>query len=243
MHSCILFFCIIKNMKNIAVLLMGGDGTRFNQNKPKQFYLYHNKPLFIYCLQTFAKFNNFIEICLVINTKYTSLIKKYLNLYKLENKITLIEKGLTRAESLFNAICYIKKQYDEPIKIISHDIARTFVSKSIIQEHINLKLNPQTVINTILPLSDSIIKINKNKINTLDRNKYFLIQTPQSFNSKELYELIHKHYQKYLTYNDLCSFAIAKKYECNNVLGNSLNFKITNKSDIDLLNLNKINSY
>lgn len=224
-------------MKNIAVLLMGGVGSRFNAKTPKQFYLIKKIPLFIYCLKTFTKLKGFTEIVLVINPTHKKKVTKYLKQYKLINKITLINGSTSRAFSLLNAIKYVVDNYKEDAKIISHDVARAFVPLNIINEHLLARLKPTEVISTVIPCTDALLKIQGNSFATINRADYLIMQTPQTFNARAIYSLIMNHLSNYDDYQDLCSFAIAYGKKNRNILGSKLNFKITTPEDIALLKL------
>ena len=224
-------------MKIVAALLMGGIGTRFDAKTPKQFYLIKKIPVFIYCLQTFCKIKKINEILLVINPLHKNKVKKYLTQYKLQNKVTLINGDSSRAFSLLNAIKYVINHYQTDVKIISHDVARAFVSSNIIKQHVNLQLQDHEVISTVINCTDALLKINHDTFSTVNRNEYLMMQTPQTFKAKDIYDLIMKHLKTYNQYNDLCSFAIAHGNKNRNILGSKLNFKITTMEDIALLKL------
>ena len=234
---CIFFLLIFKVMKNIAILLMGGVGKRFSIKTPKQFYLIQNIPVFIYCLRTFVKIKSICEIILVINPSHLKKVTAYLKRYKLFSKITLINGSTSRAFSLLNGIKYVVDNYKDDVKIISHDVARAFVSKNIINEHIKVILLPNEVISTVIPCADALLKINVADFSPVNRDDYLIMQTPQSFNARNLYSLIMNNINSYDKYQDLCSFAIANGYKNSNILGNKLNFKITTTQDIALLYL------
>ena len=224
-------------MKNIEVLLMGGVGNRFSAKTPKQFYLIKKIPVFIYCLKTFSKIKGINEIILVINPSHLKLVTKYLKRYKLARKITLVNGSTSRGLSLLNAIKYVVDNYKEDVKIISHDVARAFIPSSIINENVQAKLFSNEVISTILPCTDALLKINGTGFSPVNRNDYLIMQTPQTFNARNIYSLIMNHLTTYDEYQDLCSFAIAYGYKNRNILGSKLNFKITTIEDIALLKL------
>ncbi len=57
---------------NIAVLLMGGSGSRIHSDKPKQFIKVNNKLIYQYCLDQFVSNKHIDKIILVCNDKYLS---------------------------------------------------------------------------------------------------------------------------------------------------------------------------
>ena len=55
---------------NIAIILFGGNGTRFGYDLPKQFYNLKNHPLCYYSIKSFNDCSKIDSIALVIDNKY-----------------------------------------------------------------------------------------------------------------------------------------------------------------------------
>lgn len=219
-------------MKNIALLLMGGIGNRFKSKKPKQFYSFYQTPLFVYTLINFCKVDNLSAIVIVLDFKYLSYVKKWIRKMHLRHNFYFAHNGSTRYESLLNGITYINKKFCGVIKVISHDMVRPFIPSIIIKKHVNTNLKTNEMINTIIPLADSIIKYKNNSYNLLKRDDLYLIQTPQTFISSTLSNLIYKHFNEYKQYTDICSFGIKYHLKIKNVVGDATNFKVTKLDDL-----------
>lgn len=236
-------------MKNLALLLMAGKSERFNAKKPKQFQMINNVPLFIYAIDTFYKNKKINKIYLVIDFNYYDLVLKWLKKFNYNlRKIKLISGSTTRMLSLFNGTKEILNDFkNEDVKVISHDVARCFVESKIVNKHVNISLKNGEMINTVLPLNDSIIKIENNAYKILDRSNIFIIQTPQTFINSDVYKILNDNFYKVNNFNDICSLGISFNLKIReNVKGSLLNYKITLKDDLlfvsgMLKNMNKFN--
>ena len=111
--------------KVYGVVLAGGIGSRMgNAEKPKQFLEIGSRPVIIHTLEKFVLHPGFDEV-LVLSPKawvsYTrDIIRKYI---PSASRIPVLEGGVTRNETIMNAIRYIEEQgdLDEDTIIVTHD--------------------------------------------------------------------------------------------------------------------------
>jgi len=167
------------------ILLAGGDSRRFKSNIPKQYHKIGQKTLIDITINKIKEFREIKRIIFVYNRKHKKYLKK--NSHKI---IEFVEGGKNRKESTFKALNYLKKQNARG-KVLIHDAARpNFSTKLLKNILINSKKN-RTVI-PILKLQDALKeKLKKKEILNLERKKFFLTQTPQSYNLTEIFQL-HK---------------------------------------------------
>ena len=213
---------------NIGVILASGKGERINNSDIKKCFIeVCDKPLFSYSLKTFADNQNIDLVYLVIPNDYSDKIdKKYLS-----NKVKLVDGGLTRQESVYNALKKIKEDFiDENPYILIHDGARALIDEDIINEHIKLKDRFDANF-TALMCVDSLVKINNNLYNgNVDRNKIYTEQTPTS---SYLNNFIYAFNNTKID-NSTDDVTILKEagFNINLILGNRNNFKVTYKEDL-----------
>ena len=221
---------------NIAVILIGGNGTRMSSSLPKQFIKVNEKEIFIHTVEKFV-FHPLIDRCLlVINEMFKDDYIKILESHNLLNKVELCFGGATRQESSFNALKHLKNSnaLDEDI-ILFHDGARPMLTKEIITNNIEKCLDDNAVISTVIPMVDTLV----NKENELiDRNSVYVVQTPQTFKLKDAYEVHIKANENNIT-NSGDDVLLAKHFnkKISYVDGSRMNIKITTKDDLELLNL------
>ena len=233
-----------------GVILAAGSGRRMNLKLKKQYISINNKPVFYYSVDKFLKIKSIGKIILVINEsdKNNNYIKKFIakyNKYIINNKICIITGGRERYDSVYSSLKYIESYYTikSDDKIIIHDSARPNVEISDIKRLIN-KLNKYKAITLACKLSDTIKEISqsltsiKKVVKTLDRTKYYLIQTPQGFNLKLLNECYNRFYlskTKIKITDDLQLIERFSKTKTYVIDSSSLNLKITTQNDLNMI--------
>ena len=216
---------------NIGIILLAGNGTRLNNETPKQFIKVNNIPLYLYSVNTFIAHANIDKVLLITRNEDISRVKK--ELQKQEKVMDVISGGETRQLSVYNALTYLKKKgiKDDDFVLI-HDAARANISASIITESL-IKLEENHAVNTVIPLSDSCIEVTDENIKSLDRGKIFLSQTPQSFHFGDIYMCHLKLLEEGITNSsDDISIALRFNIPVGLINGSKLNFKITTHEDL-----------
>ena len=207
------------------ILLGAGISNRFKSNTPKQYHKIAGKTLVEFSIDKIRKFKEIKKIVFVYNKKH----KKYLKKITLTN-VKLIEGGNSRSESTYKALYYLKNQKTKG-NVMIHDAARPNFSKKLINNIIIGSKKKKTII-PILKLQDAL-KEKRNKIYNIKKKKFFLTQTPQSFDFNEIYELHKKQKKKY---RDDDFSLVDSNYKVKFIKGEKRNFKITDFEDLALLN-------
>lgn len=233
-----------------AILLAAGRSNRMKTKEKKQFITINNKPILFYSIDKFLKLKEIEKILIVINKNDKSnkviklLLKKY-SKYFISNKFFLIFGGKERFDSVSNALNFIN-QYNNissTDKVIIHDSARPNFS---IQDVNNLlvTLNKYKSVSLSYKLSDSIKRIKKsdNELfevsESVDRDKYHLVSTPQGFQLKLLIECYDKFYKSTLNYkitDDLQIIEYFSKQKSYLIDSKQSNIKITTKDDLNMI--------
>lgn len=222
---------------NIALIVASGKGTRLGENTPKQFLSILGTPLIVRTVSTFNKHNQIDKIVIVTNEEYISSVKEWVDEYKL-NKVEIITKGgETRQASVFNGLKAIKEIVNENDIILIHDCARVLVSEEIITNNIETAIKYNAV-TTVISASDTVIKSSGSLVleETLNREEIYLSQTPQSFKFALIYEAHLIASNK--TIPNVTDDAMLARHNGNKVYlvqGDRLNFKVTTKEDLKLL--------
>lgn len=215
-------------MKNIAVIVAAGSGTRFGSDIPKQFLLLENKEILAYSLETFSACKNIDEIVVVINENYRENYLKIINKYKIGKITALVEGGNSRQKSVQNAIEFIASKYDEAI-ILVHDAARPYVSERIIDDNIDA-VKVYKCCTTAVKSTNSVYLTSEGKfVKEVNREDVYLAQTPQSgYLSifKKGFENINE------IYTDEAAIFAQLGYVPHIVVGEEKNIKITYQDDI-----------
>ena len=223
-------------MKNIAIILAGGSGSRFGLNIPKQFAKVAGKTLIEHTLDTFQKNNLIDEICIVIKADWIDKIEEIVINGSYSKVKKVLNGGEERKDSSLCAInAYKTEENALNYNMIFHDAVRPFVTDGIIQKCIE-GLSHYSAIDVAIPATDTIIEV-KNSIitNIPNRSDMMQGQTPQCFKLKTIlnaYEIAQN--DPKLKATDDCG--IVRKYlpkeEIYVVEGSVENIKITYEQDI-----------
>jgi len=207
-------------MNNYFVILAAGKGKRFDKNKAKQFFKYKNKEIIDHSIEKSIQSKLFKKIIVVANSPNLLKNKEYFK------SISIIKGGKERSDSSLLALKYIKKF--KPKNVLIHDAARPHFSIKLLKNLIdNLEKNKAVV--PFIKTNDSIKYQIKNEFYNMNRKNTFLIQTPQAFRYKDLFNLANKEKSKI---NDESTLFIKNDYKIKFINGEKINKKITFKDDL-----------
>jgi 2-C-methyl-D-erythritol 4-phosphate cytidylyltransferase len=168
----------------VAVVLGGGTGTRFGAALPKQLLALNGRTLVEHCVAAFAGVPRIDgapgidEILLVMPLAYHDEAKRLVG----GQVSAIIEGGVSRSDSVRNALAHIGARYDEAeTGVLIHDAARPLVTRQIITDCI-AALNEHDAIGTAVPTSDTILAVQDGVIaHVPPRETLYRAQTPQCF--------------------------------------------------------------
>jgi 2-C-methyl-D-erythritol 4-phosphate cytidylyltransferase len=164
------------NIKEYALIVAGGKGTRIKSKLPKQFLDLNGKPVLLHTLEAFIRYSEKIEIVLVLPQDDFSLWKEITDRHHFTYPLTLQKGGDTRFQSVRNGL---EKIY-EPGLVAIHDGVRPLVSEDIIGASFRLAAVHQSAVAAVR-LKESIRMTDQNNTQAVDRSRFRLIQTPQTF--------------------------------------------------------------
>ncbi|EEB15835.1 2-C-methyl-D-erythritol 4-phosphate cytidylyltransferase, putative [Pediculus humanus corporis] len=178
---------------DVAVVVpMAGCSERFPSSCQKQYYNILGKPLFLYCVEKFYKFNYIKKICLVCDKIdfVEDILKK--NFSGLE-KFLIVKGGASRHISIKNGLTQLSKYGNIFKVVVIHDGVRPFICEEFL-----CKIISQSALHgaagATRPLISTIIKPNEEEFveSCLIRNEYIRSETPQAF----LFHIIFNAYEK-----------------------------------------------
>ena len=220
-------------MKNIALILASGTGSRCNLGIPKQFAKINNKTILEYTVNAFETHELIDEIYLVTSKEFLEKVKELTKNYKKVQKV--IQGGKTRKDSSYNGISAIN---EIEAKVLIHDGVRPLISKDIITNCIK-ELEEKSAICVAIDSTDTLYEINENNtIKAIPQRKFLKrAQTPQCFKLsliKKAHELANNDPNCLVT--DDCG--LVQYYNLTDIYltqGDENNIKITYKEDLDFV--------
>ena len=173
-----------RNNKKISLILAAaGLGTRFSSEIPKQYFKIDNQTILEKTLNIFINISAIKKIVIPLH-KNDKEFKK-LDLPDGLNIVT-VTGGETRAESVLQAL----KLVDKEDYVIVHDAVRPFIDQKDIHLLIDEFENQnEDCLVYGLPVYESLKNINRETLfveKSVDRNDFYLAQTPQITKAKSL---------------------------------------------------------
>jgi len=212
-------------MKYYAIIVAGGSGQRMKSSVPKQFIELNGKPILMHTLEKFYCAKSSIEIIVVLpkshHNTWTTLCQKHQ--FTIPHQIC--EGGTSRFQSVKNGL----EVCTEESLIAVHDGVRPLISPDFILTLYKETESKKAVI-PVIPVVESIRKVDGDSSESLDRSQYYLVQTPQCFTSK----LLHKAYQQeeQNTFTDDASVVETLGGKVHLFEGEAYNIKITSPKDL-----------
>lgn len=167
---------------NIALIIAGGNGTRMNQDIPKQFINVKDKPIIIYTLEAFQKHPDIDEIAVVCIKGWENILRAYCKQFNITKLKWIIEGGENGQSSIRNGVYCLEKQYDANDIILVHDAIRPMLSQEIISDAIVTCTKYGSAIVSV-PCAEAILE-KEDEIScstSIPRDKLLRTQTPQVF--------------------------------------------------------------
>ncbi len=173
-----------RKMRNIAVILAGGIGSRVGGETPKQLLpLADGRSILEHSIDAFEASPSIDEIVVVMHPDHISSLQKLCQSNHWQKLTKIIPGGAERWESSYNAIkaCTESANLDEPLSLLLHDAARPFVSQRIIAD-VCQALETHEAVTVAVPVTDTIYEVWNNEVQEVKNRRDFMrAQTPQAF--------------------------------------------------------------
>jgi len=214
-------------VRKFALIVAGGSGSRMNSRVPKQFHLIKGKPLLMHTFDAFLKSDPDFEFVLVLPGNQITRWKELCNKYRFSRNHTIAGGGETRFQSVKNGL---KKIQDEGIVFI-HDGVRPLVSAQTIQNCFKTALEKGNAL-PVIPPAESVREIFDGENRAVNRERFLLVQTPQTFRVSLIKKAYSRHFSEKFT--DDASVLESAGEKIHLVEGNRENIKITYPGDLTI---------
>lgn len=208
-----------------AIIVAGGKGTRIKSKLPKQFLELTGKPILLHTLEAFYRYSENITIVLVLPEDDFAIWNDICKKYNFTKPILLQKGGETRFQSVKNGL----EKITGPGLVAVHDGVRPLVSEDIIGASFRLAAVHQSAVAAVR-LKESIRMTDQDNTKAMDRSRFRLIQTPQTFSI----DLIKQAYQlkEDVTMTDDASVVEKLGHTISLFEGSYENIKITTPEDL-----------
>ncbi|MDU1891192.1 MAG: 2-C-methyl-D-erythritol 4-phosphate cytidylyltransferase [Dysgonomonas sp.] len=214
-------------MKNNVIIVAGGKGLRMGSDLPKQFIPICGKPVLMHTLETFYRFDNNINIILVLPISHQTYWKELCGDYKFNIPHKIAMGGDTRFHSVKNGLKLIEEGL-----VAVQDGVRPFGSiEMIIRCFEAAKIYKASI--PVIDSTDSLRELTSDgKSKIIDRSKIKLVQTPQVFH----YDILNQAYETEFkeTFTDDASVVESMGVDIHLVEGEITNIKLTTPLDLKI---------
>lgn len=171
---------------NIAIILAGGQGTRTEQDIPKQFMNVNDKPLIIYTLENFEKHPEIDGILVVCLEGWHEILRAYARQYHIDKLKWIVSGGNNGQESTANGIHGLNGICSENDIVMVHDAIRPYVPKGVIQDAIAVCRKYGSGLSAVR-CQETIVKTENGISGTegISRQNIMRVQTPQAYEYKK----------------------------------------------------------
>lgn len=214
-------------MKKIAIIVAAGNGSRMNNEIPKQFLLLNHKPLLYYSIHAFMEAFDDTAIILVLPHDHIAKGQEIIDGYFDNSRVQICAGGRTRFHSVKNGLSLINE--DEETIIFVHDGVRCLLTSELVKRCYKSAVKFGSAIPAVA-CKESIRIIEEDENRALDRNQIRLIQTPQTFHNKILLPAFNIDYKEPFT--DEAAVVEAFGLKVHLIEGEENNIKITTPLDL-----------
>lgn len=213
-------------MYRTALIVAGGKGLRMGSELPKQFLPIGGKPVLMHTLEAFHRFDKRMQLILVLPQEQQGFWRELCETHGFNIRHEIADGGETRFHSVKNGLALINGIGG---MVGVHDGVRPFVSQEVIARCFREAAVRKAVI-PVIDVVETVRHLTGSGSETINRNDYKLVQTPQVFDA----DLLRRAYEQEFTpfFTDDASVVEAIGVPVHLVEGNRENIKITTPFDL-----------
>ena len=212
-------------MRKSVIIVAGGSGSRMGSKLPKQFILLENRPILMWTISCFIRYDFTIPVVVVLPESQIDYWKELCTKYAFNHSHRVVIGGETRFHSVKNGLDAL----EETDLIAIHDGVRPFVSQVTIENCFNQAAKTGAAI-PVLPVNETLRTGTMEQSRTVDRTIFYTVQTPQVFQTSLLKEAYTQTWDAVFT--DDASVVENRGFPVIMVPGNRDNIKVTHSEDL-----------
>jgi 2-C-methyl-D-erythritol 4-phosphate cytidylyltransferase len=212
-----------------VIITAGGIGKRMGGAVPKQFMLLAGRPVLAHTLERFHALLPDAQFILTLPSEWQTYWKELVEQYAIEVPHVLTDGGAERFHSVKNALALATGSV-----VFVHDAVRPLFSEATIKRCLQaLEMHPAIV--PVTKVKETLRQMHDDKSQTVDRNLYRLVQTPQCFHREVLATAYEQEFDP--SFTDDASVVERTGVSIFLVEGNEENIKLTTPLDMQLAEL------
>ncbi|MDQ3423881.1 MAG: bifunctional cytidylyltransferase/SDR family oxidoreductase [Actinomycetota bacterium] len=224
-----------QHLKNVAVLLAGGVGTRVGLSIPKQLIKIAGRPILEHTLVALNSHPMVDEIIIMMAPGHLDTVRAIVRDGGYAKVVDILEGAETRSHTTLRAL---ERLGDEECNVLLHDAVRPLVTARIIKECFEA-LEVHEAVDVAIPSADTIVEVTLGGIisDIPDRASLRRGQTPQAFRAsviKRAYEMARQDPDFVATDDCTVVLRYLPDVPIHVVLGDERNMKVTEPIDVYL---------
>ena len=200
-------------MKKYVIIVAGGKGLRMGSDLPKQFLPVGGKPVLMHTLEVFRKYDAAIQLILVLPREQQNFWKQLCREHDFDVEHRVVDAGETRFHSVKNGLALVQAPGLVGVIRRCYDLAEQH--KAVIP---------------VVDVVETLRHLTEVGSETVSRNDYKLVQTPQVFDVELLKQAYEQEFTPFFT--DDASVVEAMGVPVHLAAGNRENIKITTPFDL-----------
>lgn len=219
---------------NAAIVLSGGIGSRLGGDIPKQYLKVKGRTILSYCMESISKSSSIDVYVIVCDSSWRDAISESI---KLSKPMLYTDPGETRQLSIYSGLRTLYAVYGYNIdNVLVHDAARPLTPIFLFEQCLEECKDSYSGVMPVIPMKDTIYQSNDGieVHNLLDRSTLYAGQAPEVFKFSEYLEA-HQNlsYEELMKINGSSELAFRGGMKIRMIAGDPMNFKITDKSDLN----------
>ncbi len=221
---------------NTVLLMMGGSGTRFGADIPKQYIKVNDMPIFSYILKGYNDLSCVDKIIIVSHKDWVDYVEEVAKEIKADKLYKVVQGGDTRSDSVKNGLLCAKEFSSDGDVILIHDATHPYVDEKGVEEVID---GVKTFGGATLAQFnyDTVYKMDDDHILTNIEPRFNIVAgaSPEAFTFGKIFDIyINSEKEELEKMTSAGAIALAHGIKMKVVRANVLNLKITYADDMNL---------
>ena len=214
-------------MQRSTIIVAGGSGKRMGAAVPKQFLLLKGKPLLMWAIDVFHRFDATMQLIVVLPKDHHATWEDLCAEHRSNIPHTLVSGGAERFHSTLEGL----KTVTHEGLVAVHDGVRPLVSAELIARCFDAAEVHGAAI-PVVPISSSVRQVEDQGSHAVDRSRLRTVQTPQCFQVPLLRRAFELPYDPAFT--DEATLMERLGVEVQLVDGEERNIKVTTPFDLQV---------
>jgi 2-C-methyl-D-erythritol 4-phosphate cytidylyltransferase len=163
-------------MQRTTIIVAGGSGKRMGAATPKQFLLLKGRPLLMWTLDAFHRFDPAMQLVVVLPKDHHGTWQDLCAEHGFALAHTLVSGGAERFHSTLEGL----KAVNHDGLVAVHDGVRPLVSTALIARFFAAAEEHSAAI-PVVPIASSVRELTEEGSQAIDRSRLRAVQTPQCF--------------------------------------------------------------